>query len=198
MFACATAGTAADTASFGIRFRDYRRDYRVSPARTAKVAERYINWFAVPPPRRLSDAKPEASIQGPSRITPQWLTTVQERLYRSVSPKDRESENDGRWLTGTVVAAASTFFGMTSDLLPGEPHIYSSKRGDLVAEFATDDGTMTGIITQEFVVLFAVVDGIPIERRLVLGSPRATTRHELQLFTGMLRTTRHGPVGARS
>src|ERR1017187_4598981 len=109
MFACAIAGTAA-SASFGIRSRDYRRDYRVSPARTAKVAERYLTWFAAHRPHRLSDTRPEASIQSPSRITPQWLATVQERVYSSIVPKDKEAENDGRWLTQDVAGAASVFF----------------------------------------------------------------------------------------
>jgi hypothetical protein len=144
---------------------------------------------------QLSDTKLESLIQAPSRIASQWLATVQERLQTSIVPKNCESENDGRWLTEDVAASASTFFEMTSDVLPSEPSIYSSQNGDLVAEFDSNHGTMTGIIAKDFVVLFAVVDGVPVERRLVLGSygPRSL-RRELQHLTEMLRTGRHGAV----
>lgn len=183
--------TAADTSSFGIRIPDYRL-----PAHAAKVAERYIKWFAVPRPGRLADTKPEASIQSPTLITPQWLTTVQERVYRSIVPKDQEAENDGRWLSQRVAETAFGFFQMTSDILPSEPHIYGSQSGDLIAEFEAEHGTMTSILTQTSVVLFAVVDkGVPLERRFVFGSDSPTAlRRELQRLTELLRTGQHGAV----
>jgi hypothetical protein len=144
---------------------------------------------------QLSDTKLESYIQAPSRIASQWLSTVQERLQQSIVPKNCQSENDGRWLTEDMAASASAFFEMTSDVLPSEPSIYSSQDGDLVAEFDSNHGTMTGIIAKNFVVLFAVVDGVPVERRLVLGSDSPKPlRRELQLLAEMLRTGRHGAV----
>lgn len=185
MFASATAGRAA---SFGIR------DLGYSPFSVHYMPPENDLVLETPRPQ-LSDTKPEHLIQAPSRISSQWLAAVQERVQNSIVPKDCESENDGRWLTEDIAASASAFFEMTSDLLPSEPYIYSSQNGDFVAEFDANHGTMTGIITKSFVVLFAVVDGVPIERRLVLGSdsPRPL-RREMQLLTEMLRTGRHGAV----
>ncbi len=98
-------------------------------------------------------------------------------------------------MTEDIATSASAFFEMTSDVLPSEPYIYSSQNGDLVAEFDASHGTMTGIIAKNLVVLFAVVDGVPIERRVVLGSdsPRPL-RRELQYLTEMLRTGQHAAV----
>jgi hypothetical protein len=189
MSACATA---ADAASFGIKGSPY---YGNSPAHTAKVAERYIRWLVSPRLLRLSDSRPEFSIKSPSRINPQWLTIVEDRLYRSVAPKDEEIENDGRWLRPSVVLIATGFFQLTSDLLPGEPYICGSQGGDLIAEFKAKHGNLTSIVTPTFVLLFAVVDGLAVERRFVFGSDSPSTiRQELRGLTEMLRTGRHGAV----
>lgn len=113
-------------------------------------------------------------------------------MYSSIVPKDEELENDGRWLRYGVAEAASGFFRLTSDLLPSEPYIYGSRIGDLVAEFEDTHGTMTSIITPTSVILFAVVDGVPIEKRLVLGSDSPTTlRRGLQELTERLHTGQH-------
>lgn len=141
----------------------------------------------------LSDTRPEASIQSPIHITPQWLVAVQDRIYSSVVPRGRELENDGRWLRRGVAEMASGFFQITADLLPGEPHIYGSHIGDLVAEFEDALGTMTVIVTPTTAILFAVVDGVPIEKRLVLGNEsRARLRLELQELVERLHTGQHG------
>ena len=39
--------------------------------------------------------------------------------------------------------------------------MYSSKQGDLVAEFDAPNGRLTSIVSPKFVVLFSVVNGIP-------------------------------------
>jgi hypothetical protein len=164
----------------------------LSSAHAAEVTGRYIRRFFPASPPVLSDTKPEDSIKSPSRIKPQWLATVQERMYSSIVPKDKELENDGRWLRYGVAEIASAFFQMTSDLLPSEPHIYGSQIGDLVAEFEDTHGTMTSIITPTSVILFAVVDGVPIEKRLVPGSDSPTAlRRELRELTESLRTGQH-------
>ncbi len=57
---------------------------------------------------------------------------------------------------------------------------------------------MTGIITPEFVGLFAVIDGVPVERTLPLADPANSTRQGLQEFTETIRTKQHGAMGTRS
>ena len=121
--------TAATAASFGLR------DLGYSP-----FSVHYVPPELEAPQPQLSDTKPENLIQAPSRISSQWLGAVLERVQNSIVPKDRESENDGRWLTEEVAASASAFFEMTSDMLPSEPYIYSSQNGDLVAEFDAHHG----------------------------------------------------------
>jgi hypothetical protein len=182
MFANATA---ADTASFGIIVPDYQK----TSARAAKVAERYVKWFGNF--QSVSRIKAETPIAGPTRIAAQWLTSVQERVYRSIMPI-RQIENDGRWLSYDIAQTASNFFQVTSDVLPGEPYVYASEDGDLIAEFSAKHGTLTSIVTPTFVILFAVVDkGVPIERRFVFGSEKPTTlRRELQQLTKMLHSGR--------
>src|SRR5207253_6843160 len=61
---------------------------------------------------------------------------------------DPEAVHDGRWVTQAVANAATDFFKSTADLMPGKPFIYSSREGDLVAEFETKRGTMTSIISR--------------------------------------------------
>lgn len=190
MAACATAEHAA---SFGI-MTPY---YRPTPEHDARVIERYIRYITTvtPAPEQsmLSDTRPESSIQSPSRIAPQWLTAVQDRIYSSIVPKGREMENDGRWLRRGVAEVASRFFQVTADLLPGEPHIYGSQVGDLVAEFDAAPGSMTAIVTPAVVILFAVADGVPFEKRLVLGSESSSRlRLELKEFVERLHTGQHG------
>jgi hypothetical protein len=99
--------------------------------------------------------------------------------------------NDGCWLSRDVADAANAFFQKTADLLPEEPFIYSSQRGDLVAEFKAERGTMTSIVSPTFVVLFAVIDGMPLERRVLEGGD---VREQVLQLTGMLRTGLHGAV----
>jgi uncharacterized protein YgbK (DUF1537 family) len=82
---------------------------------------------------------------------------------------DRIDTNDGRWVAQDIADAADEFFQDTADLLPEEPVLYASRQGDLVAEFKGDHGTMTSIISHTFVLLFAVIDGKSMERRVLAG-----------------------------
>jgi hypothetical protein len=180
--------TAALSASFGI----------LTPHTYIASALDDRNPGIIDSPPRLSDTKPESLIQSPSRPMSQWLPTVQERIRRSLVPSGL-TENDGRWLRQDIGTAASSFFEITSDVLPCEPHLSSSRDGDLVVEFDALHGTMTNIITERFVVLFAVVDGLPIERRLMFGADSPTSmRREVRHLTDLLRTGRHGAVETKS
>ena len=140
-------------------------------------------------PLNLSRAVPQ-TLQSATLLPATWLPTVQDRIRRSIIPHGQE--NDGRYLDEDIITTALTFFEQTSDLLPSEPHIYSSGRGDLVAEFRGVDGSMTGIISRDFAMLFAVVNGDAIKETMALGKPRRATRNDLQLFTQKVRATLHG------
>ena len=188
------AATAASTAAFAIRTPSCQVLSLSEVDKNTRFFDRYLKW--VSPRPRLSEAKTKTVIQGPTRLPAQWLSTVQERIQRSILP--RNQENDGRWLTEGIALSSSTFFETASDLLPGEPYIYTSSRGDLVAEFQSDSGVMTGIITPEFVGLFAVIDGVSVEKTLPLANPANSTRQGLQEFTETLRTEQHGALGTRS
>lgn len=170
---------------------------------------RFIQWrpltwaIAIPkqpyPPlridRQLSDTKQERDLREIRPIPATWFRTVQRRIQRSISPPGRNMDNDRRWLTQDIADAANRFFRAASDVLPGEPHIYSSLKGDLVAEFVGAHGTMTNIVSQTVVIVFAVVDGIPVEKWLEpTRNGIDTSRQELNRLTIMLRTGRHGKV----
>lgn len=155
-----------------------------------RVVERYMKWFATPIPQ-LSNSKPENSIYSLAPLDPAWLSETLKSISKSTIPTDKVPENDGRWLNNEVVDAASDFFRRTSDLLPCEPVIYSSREGDLVSEFNTDQGALTVIVSPTFVVLFAVVNGEPIERRVTQASEMRGIVEEL---TELLRTGQYGSV----
>jgi hypothetical protein len=107
-------------------------------------------------------------------------------------------KNDGRWLTREAAETAWEFFKVTSDLLPGEPYIYGSQKGDLVAEFNAARGTLTCIITPRFNLLFAVVGSIPIEKTIARENNNSSLRSELMQITELLRTEHHGLLATGS
>ncbi len=183
-----SCATAIATAS--IRIKEY--PYRNTFAHDACVIERYAGMFAKHV-AALSDTKPEKALRDMHPITATWFNIVERRIRQSVLPVDQRAENDGRWLTQDIADSASAFFKTTSDVLPAEPFIYSSRNGDLVAEFSAPHGTLTNIVSQTSVVAFAVVDGVPIEMRLELACrSRDRLRQELRQLTKMLCMGRHG------
>ena len=165
------------------------------PARDASVIKRYMRRLASSRPALLSDNKPEAQIRNPRPMSARWLSAIEQRIFGSILPNGRESENDGRWLLADIADAGVEFLQSTSDLLPGEPFIYSSRKGDLVAEFEGPHGTMTSIISQTFVLVFAVIDGTSIEKRAPLTMRGfSALRPEIKQLTEMLRTGRYEAV----
>jgi hypothetical protein len=76
-------------------------------------------------------------------------------------PPGKENENDGRWLDRDVAFAALGFFRQASEMLPVEPHIYRSNSGDLVAEFTSAHGMLTGVVTSDSFLAVATIDGKP-------------------------------------
>jgi hypothetical protein len=175
------ATPAALVSEISIRMSDYTRGGTPVPVSGVSSA---------PPTRLLSDYRPEELIYVPSPIKPQWFAHIQRRVRMSTAP-DQYVKNDGEWLRQEVADAASAFFRRTADLLPGEPFIYSSRLGDLVAEFRAERGTMTAIVSPTFLLFFAVIDGEPVERR-VIGSD--DLREEVRNLSLRLRTGQHGAL----
>jgi hypothetical protein len=181
-----TAATADATASVHIRMPDYT----YLPAGTRRYIDDYVRSI-VPPVGHVSDYRPESLIYIPSPIKPSWFASNQKRIQASVTPNCRDEKNVGQWLSQEVADAAITFFQKTADLLPGEPFIYSSQLGDLVAEFKVENGTLTSIVSPTFVLLFAVIGGVPVEKRIFQGGD---VRSELHRLVGMLNTGQHVAV----
>ena len=83
-------------------------------------------------------------------------------------------------------------------MLPGEPFIYSARGGDLVAEFQGAHGTLTGILSETFVVLFAVVDGVSVTNKISLsGGISAECRPILERLTNQIRTGQNGAMDTK-
>jgi hypothetical protein len=147
----------------------------------------------VMPDRQLSDTKQEKDIHEVHPISAMWFNAVQRRIRNSTAPPGRKVETDGRWLSQGVADAASSFFTTTSDVLPNEPYIYRSLKGDFVAEFSSAHGTMTNIVSETSVIVFAVVDGAPTEKRFSLGRRETDAlRQELHRITKLLLAGLHG------
>ena len=132
-------------------------------------------------------------VTGPIPIAAAWLPDVSRRIKDSVVPEGRQFENEGQWLSSGIAISATAFFQLTSDVLPGEPHIYSSLGGDLVAEFSGTHGVMSAVISPTRLVALVVVDDRPIEKNIDWSSIRADAlRKELREITLMLRDGEYG------
>lgn len=128
-------------------------------------------------------------------LKPAWVDDVQQSIRSSIARSSAHTVGDGRWLTQDVANAATDFFSVSGDLLPSEPYIYSSRKGDFVAEFRAKNGKLTSIVSPEFVLLFAVVGGgAPIERKV---TDARAVREEVRRMMDLLATGVHGEVAAR-
>ena len=93
--------------------------------------------------------------KGPTIFSASWLPDIEKQISDSISLSDSiNNENDGSEISEAISQAAIGFFQTTSDLFDSEPYIYSSKRGDLVAEFRIPNANITSIIGQSFILLF--------------------------------------------
>jgi len=135
------------------------------------------------------------SIRLPRPMVAGWLPAIELRIRGSIVPDGRDSENDGRWVAHDIAEAAVAFFEATSDLLPGEPFIYSSHSGDLVGEFEVGHGSMTIIVSRNFAIVFAAVEGTWTEETISLDAATLDGfRPELQRLTEKVRTGRHAAL----
>jgi hypothetical protein len=145
--------------------------------------------------RAISQPFVPASIIGPTRIPAAWLPRVEKRLRDSTLSDNVDAQDDGSWLTGDIATAAERFFQATSDLLPGEPYMYSSTKGDLVADFKFNAGSMTSIIGSDFVFSSVAIDGRIAQQRLKLENKTTDeTLHELRRLITTLLARDHGSV----
>jgi hypothetical protein len=129
-----------------------------------------------------------------SPFTP-WLPAVERRIEKSIVPKEYESSGSGEWLREDVGQSAIRFFQNTADILPGEPFIYASQTGALVAEFTAPTGTLTTVISPASIILFAAKadePNAPIQRTVKRGSNRL--REDLKEIIQTLAGS-HGQMG---
>ena len=181
--AAATASISVGTAVLGF----------AQPSPNVEVLERYMHFARLE--GQLSDIKFEAFIRIPGPRKPEWLGSTLKAIRSSVSAiAGGKNLDDGRWLSQNVANSASDFFENTADLFPHKPFIYSSIEGDLVAEFKTDHGTLTSIVSPLFVLLFAVVNGVPSERRV---SGTRGLREEVRRFIEPLTAGTHGDLATQ-
>ena len=129
--------------------------------------------------------------------TTPWLASVERRIQDSTMPNEYGEWSTPEWISEDVGRAAISFFQNSADVLPGEPFLYASLSGDLVAEFETAKGSMTTIISPEDTILFATpADYLqsPIEVTLKRGTNRL--REEVRAFSQLIAPA-HGPMGTR-
>lgn len=100
------------------------------------------------------------AMAGPSLVGSPWLASVERRIRDSIAEDVNNRPNDVRWLTQEVAGSALRFFRLTSDLLPGEPYLYGTNSGDLVAEFKAKNGTLTSIVSGNMLLNYVVIGGV--------------------------------------
>jgi hypothetical protein len=129
----------------------------------------------------------------------EWLNVVEQRIISSTPAEGYPTKGNTAWLQPQVGRAALDFFKQTSTALPGEPYIYSSEAGELVAEFAALRGKMTCIISPDFVLVFVATDSEIIERKFLPNREGANTlRSDIQKMTAVLNSGKNGALGSKA
>jgi len=131
---------------------------------------------------------------GPTPVPTKWLGAVQRIVQNSIGGEKELDRNDGRWLTEEAASAAMKFFEFAADALPGEPFIYKSISGDLVSEFKTKYGMLTGVISGTQLMLYPVVQGKPQDEQRydLFTADSGSLQAALRPITEILRTGKHG------
>jgi hypothetical protein len=94
---------------------------------------------------------------GPLPVRASWLANVERRILGSIPFTGAEPlPQTGRWLEPEVAGQAINLFQVMSDILPGEPYVYASLKGDLVAEFKAPKGKLTTIVGKSSLTSFGV------------------------------------------
>lgn len=126
----------------------------------------------------------------PASISAPWLGAVQRRIETSVAASDDPS--DPAAITEPIAMAAIAFFEATSDVLPGEPFLYPTGKGDVVAEFVTARGQLTGIVGSKRLLLHAVIDGSAVQHEANIGDDFNLIRQQLRGLSLQLQARDHG------
>jgi hypothetical protein len=158
-------------------------DY-VPPA--GREAELQIRYFRLMNRRNVSMSFPSYPRVEPagwlqSFSASPWLPLIESRIESSIMPTEYAGMHDPSYLTEGVARSALNFFRASSDVLPGEPHMYPSLGGALVAEFEAPRGRLTMVISEATVQVFSVVDGEPHE--FVIGPGSNSFREDLKNLT---------------
>jgi hypothetical protein len=131
---------------------------------------------------------------GPSTLAANWLASVQRRVRDSIVPDDKLQAQTGRWLTREVANSAIQFFQMASDVLPGEPYIYSSSGADLIAEFKSKFGVMTSVVSGPVISIYTTVGGDQDEKHIDLRTATpGSLQTEIKPLMIWLVSGKHGP-----
>jgi hypothetical protein len=141
----------------------------------------------------LADQSNLAATQFPAA---RWLDVVLRRLAVSIGVAGEPA--DGTWLERNIVEKASNVFRITSDLLPSEPHLSSSRQGSLVAEFPSSHGSLSMVVSASSVLLYAAHGGREYTRSLSFSDLNPERLRDV--VAGLAQeagVSQHGKVEAR-
>lgn len=125
-----------------------------------------------------------------------WLPTVQTRIRNSLQPVGCRDAEGPEYISGNSANAALSFFDIAADLLPGEPHLYASQSGDLVAEFQTDTLNLTAVISYQEVLLFLVKSGFESSPQQQVIPRSEEMRKQVRAFAKKNDLHPHGSLAA--
>jgi hypothetical protein len=128
---------------------------------------------------------------------PEWLPRVQMRLLQSAERGDDRLQADVSTLPEVLAVAGVRFFRDYADVLPGEPYLYKSSRGDLMAEYVGPHGRMTNVINTEHCVVLAAWDGEVVQHSYRLAGDESALRAKLKTLRKKISQTTHGAVDTR-
>jgi hypothetical protein len=170
--------------------------YDIAPAVRARKADRYIRFYLHQVAQRANTPTIRPELLKPTQFRPKWYSDVERRLRDSIASQDVSASHDGRWLSWMTAEAARRFFDAAADVLPGEPYMYSSAHGDLVAEFELSDARVTAIVSPSFLILFGSRDGET--KKLQLGPEElnaADMRGAVENLNEWMGQQRNGALG---
>jgi hypothetical protein len=142
-----------------------------------------------------AENRPESELPSFAPPPAAWLGAIQRRLNASIGVEGAGERRDGSSLTKEVVSNANSFFEATSNLFPSEPYLYGSRSGDLIAEFESDVGQMTVVVTSRNLIAFAVVGNETVKKQLaIVPFASAAIRREIAELASRLGSGRYGSM----
>lgn len=161
--------------------------FHPEPSRSANIVNRYLRMFNPLPAKTLSLFASDLAITMPHPIAAEWFEPVRQRIADSVIVPGEDIHNDETAISPNIGDSSLWFFTNTSDVLPAEPHLYSSRSGDLIAEFEGRYGRLTTIISDWSVLVFAVSGETVFDMQFQLRPENVTLlRRELQVISNRI------------